>query len=194
MLIVGYCMGIRSERRLCEEIHLNLAYRWFCDLGLDGRVPGHSTFSRNRYGRRRSRGPRNQAPREACVAPDTETAAAPRSPSRQSHQPSPAGTARAHAKRSSNQLDRRSASACAIRKACPGKTHSAGTTPTRSSSRSHIPKTSGRSSIRPVSLNGIEGSSLRCILKNLSGIMPVQSVGDLSDPYPAPASPFATSL
>jgi len=48
MLIVGYCMGIRSERRLCEEIHLNLAYRWFCDLGLDGRVPDHSTFSRNR--------------------------------------------------------------------------------------------------------------------------------------------------
>jgi transposase len=47
MLIVGYCMGIRSERRLCEEIHLNLAYRWFCRLGLDGRVPDHSTFSRN---------------------------------------------------------------------------------------------------------------------------------------------------
>ncbi len=45
MLIVGYCMGIRSERRLCEEIHLNLAYRWFCDLGLDGRIPDHSTFS-----------------------------------------------------------------------------------------------------------------------------------------------------
>jgi transposase len=36
MLIVGYCMGIRSERRLCEETHLNLAYRWFCRLGLDG--------------------------------------------------------------------------------------------------------------------------------------------------------------
>jgi hypothetical protein len=36
MLIVGYCMGIRSERRLCEEVHLNLAYRWFCRLGLDG--------------------------------------------------------------------------------------------------------------------------------------------------------------
>ena len=51
MLIVGYCMGIRSERRLCEEIHLNLAYRWFCNLGLDGRVPDHSTFSRNRHGR-----------------------------------------------------------------------------------------------------------------------------------------------
>jgi transposase len=38
MLIVGYCFGIRSERRLCEEVHLNLAYRWFCRLGLDGDV------------------------------------------------------------------------------------------------------------------------------------------------------------
>ena len=36
MLLVGYCLGIRSERRLCEEVHLNLAYRWFCRLGLDG--------------------------------------------------------------------------------------------------------------------------------------------------------------
>src|SRR6202047_1393406 len=56
MLIVGYCMGIRSERRLCEEIHLNLAYRWFCDLGLDGRVPDHSTFSSKRPGRVSERG------------------------------------------------------------------------------------------------------------------------------------------
>ena len=51
MLMVGYCMGIRSERRLCEEVHLNLAYRWFCRLGLDGDVPDHSTFSKNRHGR-----------------------------------------------------------------------------------------------------------------------------------------------
>jgi transposase len=51
MLIVGYCLGIRSERRLCEEVHLNLAYRWFCRLGLDGGVPDHSTFSKNRHGR-----------------------------------------------------------------------------------------------------------------------------------------------
>jgi transposase len=51
MLVIGYCMGIRSERRLCEEVHLNLAYRWFCRLGLNGRVPDHSTFSRNRHGR-----------------------------------------------------------------------------------------------------------------------------------------------
>src|ERR1700757_4766549 len=51
MLLVGYCMGVRSERRLCEEVHLNLAYRWFCRLGLDGDVPDHSTFSKNRHGR-----------------------------------------------------------------------------------------------------------------------------------------------
>src|SRR5713226_5765728 len=51
MLIIGYSRGIRSERRLCEEVHLNLAYRWFCRLGLDGDVPDHSTFSKNRHGR-----------------------------------------------------------------------------------------------------------------------------------------------
>ncbi len=51
MLIVGYCFGIRSERRLCEEVHLNLAYRWFCRLGLESAVPDHSTFSKNRHGR-----------------------------------------------------------------------------------------------------------------------------------------------
>jgi transposase len=51
MLLVGYCYGIRSERRLCEEVHLNLAYRWFCRLGLDGAVPDQSTFSKNRHGR-----------------------------------------------------------------------------------------------------------------------------------------------
>lgn len=51
MLVVGYCLGIRSERRLCEEVHLNLAYRWFYRLGLEDRVPDHSTFSKNRHGR-----------------------------------------------------------------------------------------------------------------------------------------------
>src|SRR5512139_1818296 len=51
MLLIGYCLGVRSERRLCEEVHLNLAYRWFCRLGLDGDVPDHSTFSNNRHGR-----------------------------------------------------------------------------------------------------------------------------------------------
>lgn len=42
MLIIGYSISIRSERRLCEEVHLNLAYRWFCRLSLDGKVPNHS--------------------------------------------------------------------------------------------------------------------------------------------------------
>ncbi len=51
MLLVGYCCGIRSERRLCEEVHLNLAYRWFCRLDLSDRVPDHSIFSKNRHGR-----------------------------------------------------------------------------------------------------------------------------------------------
>src|SRR5271169_5198130 len=51
MLIVGYCFGIRSERRLCEEVELHLAYRWFCRLDLDDAVPDHSTFSVNRHGR-----------------------------------------------------------------------------------------------------------------------------------------------
>jgi len=51
MLIIGYSFGIRSERRLCEEVHLNLAYRWFCRLGIEDPVPDHSTFSKNRHGR-----------------------------------------------------------------------------------------------------------------------------------------------
>jgi len=51
MLIVGYCYGVRSERQLCEEVHLNLAYRWFCGLGLEDEVPNHSSFSKNRHGR-----------------------------------------------------------------------------------------------------------------------------------------------
>ena len=54
MLIVGYCYGIRSERRLCEEVEMHLAYRWFCRLDLDDKVPDHSTFSVNRHGRFRS--------------------------------------------------------------------------------------------------------------------------------------------
>jgi transposase len=51
MLLVGYCLGICSERLLCEEVHRNLAYRWFCRLGLDGKVPDHSTFFKSRHGR-----------------------------------------------------------------------------------------------------------------------------------------------
>ena len=51
MLLVGYCYSIRSERRLCQEVDLNLGYRWFCRLGLEDAVPDHSTFSVNRHGR-----------------------------------------------------------------------------------------------------------------------------------------------
>lgn len=50
MLLIGYLYGIRSERWLVEEAHLNLGYRWFCKLGLEGRVPDRSTFSKNRHG------------------------------------------------------------------------------------------------------------------------------------------------
>jgi len=51
MLLVGYCYGIRHERRLCQEVALHLAYRWFCKLDLEDQVPHHSTFSVNRLGR-----------------------------------------------------------------------------------------------------------------------------------------------
>jgi len=51
--LIGYCYGIRSERRLCEEIHFNLAYRWFCKLVLEDAVPNYSSFSKNRHGRLR---------------------------------------------------------------------------------------------------------------------------------------------
>jgi len=51
MLLIGYCYGIRSERRICEEVNFNLAYRWFCKLGLEDDVPDHSSFSKNRHGR-----------------------------------------------------------------------------------------------------------------------------------------------
>ena len=51
MLLVGYCYSIRSERRLCQEVKVNLAYRWFCGLDLEDRVPHHSTFSVNRHSR-----------------------------------------------------------------------------------------------------------------------------------------------
>ena len=48
MLLIGYVYGIKSERRLEEEVSLNLAYRWFCGIDLMHRVPDHSTFSQNR--------------------------------------------------------------------------------------------------------------------------------------------------
>jgi transposase len=51
MLFIGYLFGIRSERRLEQEIQVNVAYRWFLRLGLSGKVPDHSTISRNRQDR-----------------------------------------------------------------------------------------------------------------------------------------------
>src|SRR5712675_1721717 len=51
MLIVGYCYGVRSERKLTQEVELHLAYCWFCRLDLDDKVPHHSTFSENRLHR-----------------------------------------------------------------------------------------------------------------------------------------------
>jgi transposase len=53
MLLVGYVFAIRSERRLCAEVQVNLAYRWFCKLGIEDRIPDHSAFSRARHERLR---------------------------------------------------------------------------------------------------------------------------------------------
>ena len=46
MLVVGYVFAIRSERLICREVQVNLAYRWFCKLGIEDAVPDHSAFSR----------------------------------------------------------------------------------------------------------------------------------------------------
>lgn len=51
MFVIGYVMRIRSERRLCQEVLLNLACRWFCRLGLEDKVPDRPTFSKQRHGR-----------------------------------------------------------------------------------------------------------------------------------------------
>jgi transposase len=51
MLLVGYCYSIHSVRRLCQDVKLNMAYRWFCGLGLEDKFPHHSTFSVNRHSR-----------------------------------------------------------------------------------------------------------------------------------------------
>ncbi len=51
MLIVGYVFAIRSERQLCSEVQVNLAYRWFCGLGIEDPIPNHSVFSRARHQR-----------------------------------------------------------------------------------------------------------------------------------------------
>jgi transposase len=57
MLIIGYVFAIRSERQICREVQVNLAYRWFCELGLEDGIPDHSAFSRAR----------NERFRESCV-------------------------------------------------------------------------------------------------------------------------------
>jgi transposase len=49
MLIVGYVFAIRSERRICAEVQVNLAYRWFCKLGIEDKIPDHSVFCRARH-------------------------------------------------------------------------------------------------------------------------------------------------
>jgi transposase len=54
MLIVGYVFAIRSERRLCAEVQVNLAYRWFCKLGIEDNIPDHSVFCRARHERFRA--------------------------------------------------------------------------------------------------------------------------------------------
>jgi transposase len=51
MLIVGYVFATRSERRLCAEVQVNLAYRWFCKLGIEDKIPDHSVFCRARHER-----------------------------------------------------------------------------------------------------------------------------------------------
>jgi transposase len=47
LLIVGYVFALRSERRICAEVQVNLAYRWFCKLGIEDRIPDHSVFARH---------------------------------------------------------------------------------------------------------------------------------------------------
>src|SRR5258706_13038660 len=51
MLLVGYVFAIRSERRICAEIQVNLAYRWFCKLGIEDKIPDHSVSCRARHER-----------------------------------------------------------------------------------------------------------------------------------------------
>ena len=73
MLIVGYVFALRSERLLCREVQVNIAYRWFCKLGIEHKIPDHSAFSRARNERFRDSGIfRRVFERvvEACVAAD----------------------------------------------------------------------------------------------------------------------------
>lgn len=73
MLIIGYVFAIRSERALCRDVQVNLAYRWFCKLGLEHKIPDHSAFSRARNERFRDSGIFRQVFErvvEACIAAD----------------------------------------------------------------------------------------------------------------------------
>jgi hypothetical protein len=73
MLVVGYVFAIRSERLICREVQVNLAYRWFCKLGLEDAIPDHSAFSRARNERfRKGDVFRRVFERvvEACIAAD----------------------------------------------------------------------------------------------------------------------------
>jgi transposase len=73
MLIIGYVFGLRSERLLCREVQVNFAYRWFCKLGIEHKVPDHSAFSRARNERFRDSGIFRQVFErvvEACIAAD----------------------------------------------------------------------------------------------------------------------------
>jgi transposase len=73
MLIIGYVFGLRSERLLCREVQVNFAYRWFCKLGIEHKIPDHSAFSRARNERFRDSGIfRRVFERvvEACIAAD----------------------------------------------------------------------------------------------------------------------------
>src|SRR5262252_9919926 len=51
MLIIGYAFAIRSERAICRDVQVNLAYRWFCGLSIEDKIPDHSAFSRARHER-----------------------------------------------------------------------------------------------------------------------------------------------
>jgi transposase len=71
MLIIGYVFGLRSERLLCREVQVNFAYRWFCKLGIEHKIPDHSAFSRARNERFRDSGIFRQVFErvvEACIA------------------------------------------------------------------------------------------------------------------------------
>jgi len=80
MLIVGYVFAIRSERALCRDVRVNLAYRWFCGLSLEDKIPDHSAFSRARNERfRASATPNftNQTPLNSSISKSSGAITAP---------------------------------------------------------------------------------------------------------------------